>query len=145
MQYDGQTIKVTGSPPYENLPNHYIPPFLFNGIKDNLGGKNWATKSLKNEFIKINFSSPVIANFLYMTSRIKTREDQAPTCFEVVVSNNENDFVSLKKYENIEWNANESKIFYFDNITKYSCYKIIFHKTKIGWLVGLSDLNLAHF
>lgn len=92
-------------------------------------------------FAEIEFENPVIANLLSMTART-TIYDQSPRSFEIQ-GNNGSHFESLKYFQNIDWESNENRVFYFKNSTPYKSYKIIFTATK-NFDVSICELNIGH-
>ena len=105
-------------------------------------GKRWGTehKLLKADLL-IEFNSFVIANLIYITAR-EDYYNEAPKKFEVLASNNNDDFVSLFEKDEVSWNSNEKKMFMFKNDVPFIYYKIIFY-TNDQLPVSIAELNLC--
>lgn len=119
---------------------------LFDGKKEIENGTKWA--SCKNppppQYITIEFAIPVSANVLSMSSR-NNWNDQAPTSFNILASNDNVNFILLKKYAGVTWLVNERSQFLFKNEKKYSVYKIEFLSSKSPYhYYGLAMLNLGY-
>lgn len=140
LNYQNKTINVTSSSTHCDQDDHH-PRHLFNGkLENENGGLRWGTdRGVCDPFILIQFNTPVLANLILISSRGQYY-NEASARFEVLASNNGNDFVSLFKKSGVSWNTNERKLFPFYNEKKFSVYKIIFYTS---FIVSLAELNLA--
>lgn len=136
----GRTITVTASSTYGDYDNHH-PYNLFNG-KFDLNGDRWGTKNgVTNPFISIEFNYAVVVNTILITSRNGGNSREAPKNFELFGFDTENQsFVSLFVKNEISWNQNERKYFYFDNEKSFKSYKINFYVN--NYIVSIAELNL---
>lgn len=138
--YKEKSYNVTSSSTYSVAPDTHSPNWLLDGKKENEGGKRWASDAnLKSAFIQIKFDTQHIANILKMSSRDQFYS-QSPTSFEIfgVTGNSE---ISLRKFENVLWLPNETKLFAFFNIQPFNCYKIVFYTAEKHF--ALAELNIG--
>lgn len=147
--YKGNTYAVTVSSINAGDPNNHSPDLLFNGKKENEGGKRWATESnLTEASIQIDFDErhPQVANILKMTARDGGCYKEAPISFEIfgISKQDEVEIIkSLRKFENVSWSPNETKIFGFYNPKHFTGYKIVFYSSSCPFF-GLAELNIGY-
>lgn len=141
LTFQDKKYFVKASSTWNNHDTHH-PIHLFNGKTSPENGLQWAPHKNflgKPSFIQITFSFPVVANVLFITSR---RQNESPSSFEIFGSNDNENFVSLKKFYEFKWENNEKKKFIFFNATKFTSYKIIVYKT-IDINVVFAEINLG--
>lgn len=139
-----KSFTVLSSSTFYNSDDH-APKNLFNGKTELNSGLRWASiqSPSSSQFILIKFEKPEAANALLMTSRHVSHE-QAPIIFQILVSNNDNNYQILKKFSGIEWTKDSKKIFVFKNENPYSWYKIEFISSRSPqYYIGLAELNLV--
>lgn len=145
--FNGKKIIVEASNvDKDNQETHY-PHFLFNGINEIQNGNRWATSShQKSAYIFIQFSEPVLANILIMTSRNGNDCLQAPSSFEVFGIGRFGIKNSLRRFDNVKWSPNLTQYFTLNNSTEYTSFKIMFYSSDFpSKYFGLAELNLGTF
>lgn len=144
MNILNKKFTVISSSTWKGQDDH-APYNLFNGLSEEQSGRRWASNDSrkKSSYIIIGLSSPEKANVLIMMAR-NYWNSQAPTSFAIFGGNSEESFTKLEKYYNVNWSANEEKVFFFTNKNKYGYYKIEFYSSNHDTF-GLSGLNLGKF
>lgn len=101
----------------------------------------WATDAnLESADIQIDFDSPLIASIILMSSRDRWYL-QGPTSFEIF-GISENSPVSLRRFDNVYWTPNETKLFAFYNRRSFSSYKVVFYSKEENHF-ALSEFNIG--
>lgn len=147
LSYSDKSFAVIASDVANVDQKNHTPNFLFDGKKENEGGSKWATSSGQtSSFIQVDFGHQIVANVLTITARDTQNMEQAPGSFEIFGIDSSGNIQSFKKFYNVEWTANEKKLFSFCNTKPYVSYKIMFYSTKRDdKCYGIAELNLGAF
>lgn len=120
---------------------------LLNGKKESEGGGVWATNYCNTAYIEIDFiENPVCINLISFTSR-NTYHTEAPSNFDILGRNGNDDFVLLKSFTDLSWKPNEKKVLKFVNWKCFNSYRLNFNSCALrdnnGSCYGFAEFNVG--
>ena len=114
---------------------------------DNDTGTAWVSaenSDVTTHWIQIKFPTATICDAIWMRSRNDEYYIQAPTSFEILGSNDGENFITIKTFSNLSWTQAEQKILEFQNANEYLYYRV--HSLSVcnnGTRFALSELNFG--
>ncbi|MBR1734044.1 MAG: discoidin domain-containing protein [Alphaproteobacteria bacterium] len=113
---------------------------------DNDTGTAWVSgeNNIANEWLQIKFPTETLCTAVWLRPRNDQYYIQAPTSFEILGSNDGENFVTIKTFSELTWTQTEQKVLEFYNANAYLYYRI--HSLSVcdgGTRFALSELNFG--
>lgn len=113
----------------------------------NASSDTWMTNSnIQNGWIQLDLGSPMVFNYLKVTSRNGTGYDtHAPKDFEILASNDNSTFINLGSINNqTAWKNYEQRTFAFGNSIAYRYYRINVLANNGGVILAINNITFGY-